>query len=80
MIQCSYQITKFLFAINRQEGRAREKGMQFSLVEKKIIKLLVDQDGKKEHFVVRILIYPSDRISFMNENISNPNSSSNKSY
>jgi hypothetical protein len=64
MIQCSYQITKFLFAINRQEGRAREKGMQFSLVEKKIIKLLVDQDGKKEHFVVRSLIYPKEHNFF----------------
>jgi hypothetical protein len=50
MIQCSYQITQFLFAINRQEGeREREKkGMQFSLVKEKERNLLVNQNGKKK--------------------------------
>jgi len=51
MIQCSYQITQFLFAINRQEGeREREKkGMQFSLVKEKERNLLVNQTVKKKN-------------------------------
>jgi len=49
MIQCPYQITQFLFAINRQE-REREKkkeGRRFLLVKQKEGTLLVNQNRKK---------------------------------
>jgi hypothetical protein len=50
MIQCSYhyQITRFLFAINRQEGE-REKVLQFSLVKEKERNLLVNEKAKKNN-------------------------------
>jgi hypothetical protein len=40
MIQCSYQITQFLFKINRQVGERKKEGMQVLLVEEERNKII----------------------------------------
>ncbi len=58
MIQCSYQITKCLFAINRQEGESERKRYAIFIGWKENNKnYWLIKTGKKEHFVIRILIY-----------------------